>query len=139
MIQMTVKTFAKSIMHGSKFTYRTVPRLLTIWLDLGEDPLTAPHHLFKQMTEDIARAIRGAPVYKVRYPFPFAGNFHTYLILQVVYRVSTNCFSSGPQQHGNFWPFIEVDRHHYAKLSPTIPLAFYLGHKIHQVQSTETR
>lgn len=73
MIQMTVKTFSRSMMHGSKFTYRTVPRLLTIWLDLGEVPLTASQHPFKQMTEDIARAIRGAPVYKVRYPFSFAG------------------------------------------------------------------
>ena len=61
----TVRAFSKAIMHGSKFVYQTVPRLLTIWLDLGENKVTAQHETFKKMTENIAKSIRDAPVYKV--------------------------------------------------------------------------
>lgn len=61
----TVKCFCRAIMHGSKFVYQTVPRMLTIWLDLGENPLMAQQDLFKKMTEDMARAMKGAPLYKV--------------------------------------------------------------------------
>ena len=61
----TVRAFSKAVMHGSKFVYQTVPRLLTIWLDLGENKVTAQHEVFKKMTENIAKSIREAPVYKV--------------------------------------------------------------------------
>lgn len=66
----TIKAFSKSMMHGSKYTYRTVPRLLTIWLDLGENPLMAQQDMFKKMTEHISRAIQGAPVFQVTIYFP---------------------------------------------------------------------
>ena len=61
----TVRAFSKAVMHGSKFVYQTVPRLLTIWLDLGESKVTAQHETFKKMTDNIAKSIRDAPVYKV--------------------------------------------------------------------------
>ena len=61
----TVRAFSKAVMHGSKFVYQTVPRLLTIWLDLGENKVTAQHETFKKMTDNIAKSIRDAPVYKV--------------------------------------------------------------------------
>jgi serine/threonine-protein kinase ATR len=61
----TVRAFSKAIMHGSKFVYQTVPRLLTIWLDLGENKVTAQHETFKKMTDNIAKSFRDAPVYKV--------------------------------------------------------------------------
>ena len=32
----TIKCYAKSIELGSKYIYETVPRLLTIWMDIGE-------------------------------------------------------------------------------------------------------
>ncbi|KAF8165694.1 hypothetical protein B0H34DRAFT_690087 [Crassisporium funariophilum] len=66
----TVRAFSKAVMHGSKYVYQTVPRLLTIWLDLGEDPTTAGHDAYKKMTENIARAIKDAPVYKWFTAFP---------------------------------------------------------------------
>ncbi|KAF8961112.1 hypothetical protein BDZ97DRAFT_1664899 [Flammula alnicola] len=66
----TVKSFSKAIMHGSKYIYQTVPRMLTIWLDLGEDATMAQQDPFKKMTEDISKAIRGAPVFKWFTAFP---------------------------------------------------------------------
>jgi len=62
----TVKCFGKAVMHGSKFVYQTVPRMLTIWLDIGEDDNMAQQDVFKKMTDDMSRTIKAAPVYKVR-------------------------------------------------------------------------
>ena len=61
----TVKCFGKAVMHGSKFVYQTVPRMLTIWLDIGEDNNMAQQDVFKKMTDDMSRTIKAAPVYKV--------------------------------------------------------------------------
>lgn len=63
----TVKYFAKAIKFGSKYVYQTVPRLLTIWLDMGEDPKrNAIDGPFKKVNELVSEAIRKTPVYKVR-------------------------------------------------------------------------
>jgi serine/threonine-protein kinase ATR len=62
----TVRCFAKAIRFGSKYIYQTVPRLLTIWLDLGEDKRTAGTDLFKKLNDVVAKAIKEAPVYKVK-------------------------------------------------------------------------
>jgi serine/threonine-protein kinase ATR len=63
----TVRSYAKAIRFGSKYIYQTVPRLLTIWLDLGEDKRTASTELFRKLNDGVARAIKEAPVYKVRF------------------------------------------------------------------------
>lgn len=60
----TVRSFAKAIKFGSKYVYQTVPRLLTIWLDLGEDRGIAGGEVFKKLNELVARAITDTPVYK---------------------------------------------------------------------------
>lgn len=61
----TVKCFAKAITHGSKYVYQTVPRLLTIWLDMGENVTPAIAEIFKKLNGFVASAIKNAPVYKV--------------------------------------------------------------------------
>lgn len=61
----TVRSYAKAIMNGSKFVYQTVPRMLTIWLDIGEDKRACQEDNFKKMTDVMAKAITDAPVYKV--------------------------------------------------------------------------
>lgn len=61
----TVRSFAKAIRFGSKYVYQTVPRLLTIWLDFGEDKAIAGTDVFKKINDTVARAIKEAPVYKV--------------------------------------------------------------------------
>lgn len=139
MNSFTIKAFSKSMMHGSKYTYRTVPRLLTIWLDHGENPLMAQQDTFKKMTENISRAIQGAPVFKVGILF-----FTVSLVLMippgtVVYGLSPNRVASGPWQCGYIPSPIKIDRHHHASISPTIPLVIYLRRKIHQAKSCEAR
>jgi len=73
----TIRSFSRAILHGSKFVYQTVPRMLTIWLDLGEDKNLCLHDPFRKMTADISRAMKDAPVYKVRllYLFGTLGSF----------------------------------------------------------------
>ena len=63
----TVKCFAKAIIHGSKYVYQTVPRLLTIWLDMGENVTSTNAEVFKKLNGYVANAIKLAPAYKVRH------------------------------------------------------------------------
>jgi len=52
--------------YGNKFIYQTVPRLLTIWLDMGEDSTVRSDENFTKITAEIPRAINGVPAFKVR-------------------------------------------------------------------------
>jgi len=51
--------------YGNKFIYQTVPRLLTIWLDMGEDVTVNTHEYFTKISAEISRAIGGVPAFKV--------------------------------------------------------------------------
>ncbi|KAF9567437.1 hypothetical protein CPC08DRAFT_22231 [Agrocybe pediades] len=66
----TVKAFAEAIMHGSKFIYQTIPRMLTLWLDLAQDQHVINQNEFKKTTACMATAIKAAPVYKWFTAFP---------------------------------------------------------------------
>jgi len=62
----TVRCFTKAMKYGNKFIYQTVPRLLTIWLDMGEDSAVRSEECFTKITAEISRAINGVPTFKVR-------------------------------------------------------------------------
>jgi len=62
----TVRCFTKAMKYGNKFIYQTVPRLLTIWLDMGEDPTVHSDESFTKITAEISRTINGVPAFKVR-------------------------------------------------------------------------
>ncbi|KAJ7055002.1 hypothetical protein C8F01DRAFT_1160647 [Mycena amicta] len=66
----TVKSFARAIRNGSKYVYQTVPRLLTIWLDVGEDRKVSTQQTFQRMNDVVSKIIRDAPVYKWYTAFP---------------------------------------------------------------------
>jgi serine/threonine-protein kinase ATR len=51
--------------YGNKFIYQTVPRLLTIWLDMGEDTTVNSEESFTKITAEISRSISGVPAFKV--------------------------------------------------------------------------
>ncbi|KAF8329612.1 hypothetical protein F5887DRAFT_1183719 [Amanita rubescens] len=70
MNQSTVKSYAKAIKAGSKYVYQTVPRILTIWLDLAEDEEANKRDQFKKLNEIVSRAIRELPAYKWYTAFP---------------------------------------------------------------------
>jgi hypothetical protein len=59
----SVKSYAKAIKAGSKYVYQTVPRILTIWLDLAEDEEANKRD---QLNEIVSKAIRELPAYKVQ-------------------------------------------------------------------------
>ncbi|KAH9855081.1 hypothetical protein C2E23DRAFT_725567 [Lenzites betulinus] len=66
----TVRCFTRAIRYGSKYIYQTLPRVLTIWLDLAEDPQTNSTDIFKKVNDEVARAIKQAPMYKWYTAFP---------------------------------------------------------------------
>jgi hypothetical protein len=90
----TVRFFAKAIKYGTKYVYQTVPRLLTIWLDLGEDTKLASNDSFIKLNDAVSKAIKETPVYKVSIT-DVLGYFLN-LSSSVVCRLSPNCISSGP-------------------------------------------
>ena len=61
----TVRSYATAIRVGSKYAYQAIPRLLTIWLDMGEDDTFANCDQFVKINGEIQRAIARTPVYKV--------------------------------------------------------------------------
>jgi serine/threonine-protein kinase ATR len=65
----TVRFFAKAIKFGSKYIYQTVPRLLTIWLDMGENLSTSEQ--FPKLNTVITKAIKETPIYKVGHSLAF--------------------------------------------------------------------
>lgn len=61
----TVRMYSQAIRLGSKYAYQTIPRLLTIWLDMGEDKIHQNSDSFNSINNEIAAAIKYTPVYKV--------------------------------------------------------------------------
>lgn len=66
----TVRSYAKAIKVGSKYIYQTVPRILTIWLDLGEDQKAAGSEPFRKLNEVVAKVTKDTPAYKWYTAFP---------------------------------------------------------------------
>jgi len=65
MNHFTVRAYARAIKSGSKFIYQTMPRLLTLWLDLGADPAVNESDGFGKINKIVAEAIKNVPTYKV--------------------------------------------------------------------------
>ncbi|KDQ64194.1 hypothetical protein JAAARDRAFT_117891 [Jaapia argillacea MUCL 33604] len=70
MILQTIKCFSRAIKHGSKYVYQTVPRLLTLWLDMGENNDLCQGEAFGKVNAEILKAIKSTPVYKWYTAFP---------------------------------------------------------------------
>jgi hypothetical protein len=86
----TVRCFTKAMKYGNKFIYQTVPRLLTIWLDMGEDAAVNSDECFTKITAEISRTISGVPAFKVSIePARLATSKHP----PVVYCVSSDSIS----------------------------------------------
>ncbi|KXN89480.1 Protein kinase rad3 [Leucoagaricus sp. SymC.cos] len=68
----TIRAFARAVKQGSKYVYQTVPRLLTIWLDMGEETYHEKdlRDIVTKCHETAARAIREIPAYKWYIAFP---------------------------------------------------------------------
>lgn len=65
MVVFIVKQYARSLRFGSKYTYQTIPRLLTHWLDMAEDNSLSSSDTFAQVNKEVDSAIKHTPVYKV--------------------------------------------------------------------------
>ncbi|KAH7912967.1 hypothetical protein BJ138DRAFT_1134431 [Hygrophoropsis aurantiaca] len=105
----TVRNFAKAVMHGSKYVYQTVPRLLTLWLDMGEHPKISSNPVFAKVNSAVSVAIDSIPVYKWFTAFPQivsrVGHSNT-----KVYTVLSKLISMVIQEYPNqaLWLFTSV-------------------------------
>ncbi|KAI0660728.1 hypothetical protein C8Q70DRAFT_912237 [Cubamyces menziesii] len=68
----TIRCFVRAIRYGSKYIYQTVPRVLTIWLDLADDEATKNTTYFNRINEEVKHTVRHSPMYKWYTAFPQA-------------------------------------------------------------------
>jgi serine/threonine-protein kinase ATR len=61
----TIRFYSKAIKAGSKYVYQTVPRLLTLWLDSGEDDPDLKVESNLKINQEVSKAIDVIPTYKV--------------------------------------------------------------------------
>ncbi|KAH9999987.1 hypothetical protein BJV77DRAFT_1114938 [Russula vinacea] len=105
----TIRCFTKAMKYGNKFIYQTVPRLLTIWLDMGEDPAVRSDENFTKITAEISRAISGVPAFKWYTAFPQIASRvgHDYPpVFEVLARLISTVIKEFPQQ--TLWLFASV-------------------------------
>lgn len=61
----TIKCFGEAITHGDKYIYETLPRLLTLWLDMGENRKDIPDHKpTRRATAFVSKITNTVPTYK---------------------------------------------------------------------------
>ncbi|KAF5371168.1 hypothetical protein D9758_004152 [Tetrapyrgos nigripes] len=70
MALFTVRAFARAINSGSKFIYQTVPRLLTLWLDLGQELSVSKTENFVKINKIVYDTMKSTPVWKWYIAFP---------------------------------------------------------------------
>lgn len=61
----TIRSYVMALRLGSKYAYQTIPRLLTLWLDMGEDDKLSQNDIFANVNTEIQNAIIHIPQYKV--------------------------------------------------------------------------
>ncbi|OBZ70466.1 Serine/threonine-protein kinase atr [Grifola frondosa] len=105
----TVRFFAKAAKYGSKYVYQTIPRLLTLWLDMGEDIRLSQTLIFDKLNKEVSRAIKVVPVYKWFTAFPqiVSRIGHTN---NAVYQILSNLISMVIQEYPKqaLWLFVSV-------------------------------
>ncbi len=121
----TVRSYVKAIMNGSKFVYQTVPRMLTIWLDIGEDKRACQEDSFKKMTDIMAKAFKDAPVYKVGTRVSFVS--WSIISYVVVYRLPSNSLTSRPRKSRSLSTSVSLDCHSNGGISSASSLAFHVS------------
>lgn len=63
----TIRFFTQAIIHGNKYIYQTLPRVLTLWLDMGDKGANESKDkaMTTRATSEISRIYDAVPVYKV--------------------------------------------------------------------------
>lgn len=64
-IASVIKEYVMAIRTGTKYIYQTVPRLLTLWLDIGEDPTYDNNPVVSKINGHVSDAIITIGPYKV--------------------------------------------------------------------------
>lgn len=94
---VTIECYAKAIRYGSKCIYQTVPRLLTLWLDMGAEAEPGNEAVAKA-TKEVYKSFKASPRYKASKTEKREHPRLTLYAYLVVYSISTNVVSNRAQQ-----------------------------------------
>lgn len=128
----TVKFFSRAIKYGSKYVYQTIPRLLTIWLDMGESPVLMGSDIFRKLNAIVAKAIRETPAYKV-----IVCLRHVTLLnlFPVVHGVPSNCFPRRSRKPRGVLPPIQINCNSVTRIPGSSSMVLYVRGEIYKDQS----
>lgn len=99
MVVFIIRAYASAIKAGNKYTFQTIPRLITLWLDIGEDTQLSQTEQFATINAEIHAAVQQTPVYKARICDLRSQGWHSSdLIRSVVECISPNHISCRPQE-----------------------------------------
>lgn len=91
----TVRNYARAVGLGSKYVYQAIPRMLTLWLDIGENPRAASHSIFAKIQAAICQAVDNVPAYKVRSLHTRRALWSALNLVAVVHGVPSNRVQGG--------------------------------------------
>ncbi len=97
MVLFIIRAYASAIRAGNKYTFQTIPRLITLWLDIGEDSQLSQNDQFSTINSEVLAAVQTTPVYKVRFTETHEVSFVD-LTCSVVECIPSNHISSRPQE-----------------------------------------
>ncbi len=61
MVLFIIRAYASAIRAGNKYTFQTIPRLITLWLDIGEDSQLSQNDQFSTINSEVLAAVQTTP------------------------------------------------------------------------------
>lgn len=128
----TVRCYGKAIRYGSKYIYQTVPRLLTLWLDMGEDATVADTEIFQRVNKEVAKAIQSVPTYKVDQLLGRMWDAMTDLNLSVVHCVPSDRLSCRTYESNRLCRSRKVDPKCHIRVSQARTLVVHISRQVYE-------
>ncbi|KAG9317708.1 hypothetical protein JVU11DRAFT_1921 [Chiua virens] len=105
----TIMNYVKAVGLGSKYVYQAIPRILTLWLDLGENNKTKSHTIFIKVQTTVGQSVDTIPAYKWFTAFPQIVSrvgHDNETVYQVLSKIISKVISEYPYQA--LWLFASV-------------------------------
>ncbi|KAI9025680.1 hypothetical protein DFJ74DRAFT_605145 [Hyaloraphidium curvatum] len=116
-----VKMFSRALQHGTKYIYQTMPRMLTLYLDLGNiagmtsyeanQPQQSKDQTFHAMNKHMRKVVGYLPAYQFLSAFPQILSqicHRNPLVFSVLETIMINVLTAYPQQ--GLWQLIPVSK-----------------------------
>lgn len=133
----TIRFYSRAIKSGSKYVYQTVPRLLTLWLDSGEDDPELQVESNLKINQEVSKAIGVIPTYKVCYmlsPILLCSCMH----LLVVHGLPSDCFTCGPWKQAGLQAPCKLDFSRDRGISKASTLVIHICRQVDETNPSIT-